>query len=33
MLVNDVVDSKSIALQATNDPSNTVPYIGLQWFP
>lgn len=33
MLVNDVVDSKSIALQATNDQSNTVPYIGLQWFP
>lgn len=33
MLVNEVVNSKSIALAATNDPSNNIPYLGLQWFP
>lgn len=33
MLVNEVVDSKSIALAATEDASNQIPYLGLQWFP
>lgn len=33
MLVNEVVNSKSIALAATHDASNDVPYLGLQWFP
>lgn len=33
MLVNEVVNSKSIALSATNDASNQIPYLGLQWFP
>ena len=33
MLVNEVVDSKSIALAATHDASNDIPYLGLQWFP
>lgn len=33
MLVNEVVNSKSIALAATNNPSNNIPYLGLQWFP
>lgn len=33
MLVNEVVNSKSIALAATNNPSNKIPYLGLQWFP
>jgi hypothetical protein len=33
MLVNEVVDSKSIALAATNNASNDIPYLGLQWFP
>lgn len=33
MLVNEVVDSKSIALAATEDASNKIPYLGLQWFP
>lgn len=33
MLVNEVVTSESIALAATNDASNEIPYIGLQWFP
>lgn len=33
MLVNEVVNSKSIALAATNNPSNKVPYLGLHWFP
>lgn len=33
MLVNEVVNSKSIALAATNNPSNRIPYLGLQWFP
>lgn len=33
MLVNEVVNSQSIALSATNDASNQIPYLGLQWFP
>lgn len=33
MLVNEVVNSASIALAATNDKSNEIPYLGLQWFP
>lgn len=33
MLMRDVVDSKAIALAATNDASNSIPYLGLQWFP
>ena len=33
MLVNEVVNSASIAQVATNDASNQVPYLGLQWFP
>lgn len=33
MLVNEVVNSQSIALSATNDASNDIPYLGLQWFP
>lgn len=32
MLVNEVVDSKSIALTATEDASNQIPYLGLNWF-
>lgn len=33
MLVNEVVNSKSIALAATEGASNKIPYLGLQWFP
>lgn len=33
MLVSEVVDSKAIALAATNDASNDIPYMGLAWFP
>lgn len=33
MLVSEVVTSESIALEATNDASNDIPYVGLQWFP
>lgn len=33
MLVNEVVDSKSIALSASENASNQIPYLGLQWFP
>ena len=33
MLVNEVVDTKAIALAATNEASNDIPYLGLQWFP
>lgn len=33
MLVNEVVDSKAIALAATEDASNQIPYLGLNWFP
>lgn len=33
MLVSEVVNSKAIALSATNDVSNDIPYLGLQFFP
>lgn len=33
MLINEVVNSASIALAATQDASNQIPYLGLQWFP
>lgn len=33
MLVKDVINSKSIALSATQDSSNQIPYLGLQFFP
>lgn len=33
MLVNEVVNSKSIAQVATEDASNAIPQLGLQWFP
>ena len=33
MLIKDVLDSKSIALAATNAASNDIPYLGLNWFP
>lgn len=33
MLVNEVVDSNAIALAATRDANNDIPYLGLQWFP
>ena len=33
MLVNEVVNSASIALAATQNASNEIPYLGLQWFP
>lgn len=33
MLVNEVVDSKAIALAATNNASNDIPYLGKRWFP
>lgn len=33
MLVNEVVNSASIALAATENASNQIPYLGLQWFP
>ena len=33
MLVNEVINSKAIALAATNDASNQIPYLGLNWFP
>lgn len=33
MLVNEVVNSAAIALAATEDPNNQIPYLGLQWFP
>lgn len=33
MLVNEVVNSASIAQVATEDSSNQIPYLGLQWFP
>lgn len=32
MLVNEVVNSASIAAVVTNDASNQIPYLGLQWF-
>ncbi len=33
MLVNEVINSASIALAATEDASNQIPYLGLRWFP
>ena len=33
MLINDVLDINSIALSATENASNQIPYLGLQWFP
>lgn len=33
MLIKDVLDSRAIAAVATNDASNQIPYLGLQWFP
>ena len=33
MLVNEVVNSQSIALAATSDASNDIPYMGLAFFP
>jgi hypothetical protein len=33
MLVSDVINSASIALAATENASNQIPYLGLQWFP
>lgn len=33
MLVNEVVNSASIAQMATEDASNNIPYLGLNWFP
>lgn len=33
MLLKDVVDSKAIALAATQEASNQIPYLGLNWFP
>ena len=33
MLVESVINPKSIALVATQDRSNEIPFLGLQWFP
>ena len=33
MLINEIINAKAIALQATRDASNDIPYLGLQWFP
>ena len=33
MLVNEVVNASSIALAATEDANNKIPYLGLNWFP
>lgn len=33
MLVNEVVNSKAIALAATKDVSNDIPFLGKRWFP
>lgn len=33
MLVNEVVNSASVAQVATEDASNQIPYLGLNWFP
>ena len=33
MLVNEVVNSASIAQVATTDASNDIPFLGLNWFP
>ena len=33
MLVNEVVDARSIAAAATHEASNDIPYLGIRWFP
>ena len=33
MLVSEVLNSKSIALAATQDASNDIPYLGVAFFP
>lgn len=33
MLVNEVVNSRAIAFARTEDASNQIPYLGLNWFP
>ena len=33
MLINQVIDSKSIALEATHNASNDIDYLGLAFFP
>ena len=33
MLVENVVNSRSIALAASEDASNKIPFLGLNWFP
>lgn len=33
MLVSEVLNTKAIALYATEDASNNIPYLGLRWFP
>jgi len=33
MLVKEAVNAKSIALAATHEASNDIPYLGLRWFP
>jgi len=33
MLTKDVIDSRAIAVAATHDASNDIPYLGLQFFP
>ena len=33
MLVSDLVNAKSIALASTENASNQIPYLGLQWWP
>lgn len=32
MLVSEVIDSKAIALAASSNPSNKIPYLGKNWF-
>lgn len=33
MLINEVLNSKAIALTTTEEASNQIPYLGLNWFP
>lgn len=33
MLINEVIDSKAIAAVATDNASNQIPFLGLNWFP
>ena len=33
MLINEVIDSKAIAAVATDNASNEIPFLGLNWFP